>query len=93
MSGRPLLTIHLNRLINLLLVLVCFATGCGMLLIVRQAYETSASLQPTLAQLPVYEQSLRLAEAVSRRARTNQRHARRARRRPAATGAGTGAER
>ena len=65
MSGRLLLTIHLNRLINFLLVLVCFATGCGMLLIVRQAYETSASLQLTLAQLPVYEQSLRLAEAVS----------------------------
>ncbi|KTT41960.1 hypothetical protein RSA46_23770 [Pseudomonas oryzihabitans] len=65
MSGRSLLPAHLNRLINFLLMLVCFATGCGMLLIVRQAYEASASMQLTLAQLPVYEQSLRLVEAVS----------------------------
>ncbi|KTS94408.1 hypothetical protein NS376_20940 [Pseudomonas oryzihabitans] len=65
MSGRFQLTANLNRLINLLLMLVCLATASGMLLIVRQAYETSASLQLTLAQLPVYERSLRLVEAVS----------------------------
>lgn len=66
MSGRRfLLTLHLNRLINVLLVMALLATGCGMVMIVRQAYETVAELQLTLTQLPVYERSLRLVEAVS----------------------------
>jgi len=73
MSGRRfLLTAHLNRLINGLLVMALLATGGGMVMIVRQAYDTSAKLQLTLAQLPVYESSLRLLEAVSgERAPTN----------------------
>jgi len=65
MSGRFSLTAQLNRLTNFLLVLALLATGCGMALIVRQAYEASANLQLTLAQLPVYSQALRLVEAIS----------------------------
>lgn len=65
MSGRFSLTAQLNRLTNFLLVLALLATGCGMALIVRQAHEVSASLQLTLAQLPVYSQALRLVEAIS----------------------------
>jgi len=65
MSGRFLLTAQLNRLTNFLLVLALFATGCGMVLIVRQAHDAVARLQLTLAQLPVYSQALRLAEAIS----------------------------
>jgi len=65
MSGRFLLTAQLNQLTNFLLVLALFATGCGMVLIVRQAHDAVARLQLTLAQLPVYSQALRLAEAIS----------------------------
>jgi len=65
MSGRFSLTAQLNRLTNFLLVLALLATGCGMALIVRQAHEASASLQLTLAQLPVYRQALLLVEAIS----------------------------
>ncbi|MEH3021102.1 MAG: GGDEF domain-containing protein [Pseudomonas oryzihabitans] len=65
MSGRFSLTAQLNRLTNFLLVLALLATGCGMALLVRQAHEASASLQRTLAQLPVYSQALRLVEAIS----------------------------
>ncbi len=65
MSGRFLLTAHLNRLINILLVMTSFATVCGMALLVRQAYEGSASMRLTQAQLPVYEEALRLVEAIS----------------------------
>ncbi|WP_273808977.1 MULTISPECIES: GGDEF domain-containing protein [unclassified Pseudomonas] len=65
MSGRFLLTTHLNRLINALLVVTSLATACGMALLVQQAHENSASMGLTRDQLPVYEEALRLVEAVS----------------------------
>jgi len=65
MSGRFLLTAHLNRLINALLVVTSLATACGMALLVQQAQENSMSMGLTRDQLPVYEEALRLVEAVS----------------------------
>lgn len=65
MSGRFLLTVHLNRLINALLVVTSLATACGMALLVRQAHENSIGMRLTGDQLPVYEEALRLVEAVS----------------------------
>lgn len=65
MSGRFLLTAHLNRLINALLVVTSLATACGMALLVQQAHENSMSMGLTRDQLPVYEEALRLVEAVS----------------------------
>lgn len=65
MSGRFLLTAHLNRLINALLVVTSLATACGMALLVQQAQENSTSMGLTRDQLPVYEEALRLVEAVS----------------------------
>lgn len=65
MSGRFLLTAHLNRLINALLVVTSLATACGMALLVQQAHENSTSMRLTRDQLPVYEEALRLVEAIS----------------------------
>ena len=65
MSGRFLLTVHLNRLINALLVVTSLATACGMALLVRQAHENSTGMRLTRDQLPVYAEALRLVEAVS----------------------------
>ena len=65
MSGRFLLTVHLNRLINALLVVTSLATACGMALLVRQAHENSTGMRLTGDELPVYEEALRLVEAVS----------------------------
>ena len=65
MSGRFLLTAHLNRLINVLLVVTSLATGCGMVLLVHQAHENSTGMDLTRDQLPVYEEALRLVEAIS----------------------------
>lgn len=65
MSGRFQLTAHLTRLTNILLVLTSLATACGMALIVHHAYESSANLALTRDQLPVYQEALRLMEAVS----------------------------
>ena len=65
MSGRFLLTVHLNRLINALLVVTSLATACGMALLVRQAHENSIGMRLTGDQMSVYEEALRLVEAVS----------------------------
>ncbi|MDR6179999.1 hypothetical protein QE393_003259 [Pseudomonas sp. SORGH_AS 211] len=81
MSGRFLLTTHLNRLINALLVVTSLATACGMALLVQQAHENSASMGLTRDQLPVYEEALRLVEAVSAERGPTQCPARRSRRR------------
>lgn len=65
MSGRFLLTAHLNRLINALLVVTSLATACGMALLVQQAQENSTSMGLTRDQLPVYEEALELVQAIS----------------------------
>ncbi|WP_158896010.1 MULTISPECIES: diguanylate cyclase [unclassified Pseudomonas] len=65
MSGRFLLTAHLNRLINALLVVTSLATACGMALLVQQAHENSTSMDLTRDQLPVYEEALGLVQAIS----------------------------
>lgn len=65
MSGRFLLTAHLNRLINALLVVTSLATACGMALLVQQAQENSTSMGLTRDQLPVYEEALGLVQAIS----------------------------
>ena len=65
MSGRFLLTVHLNRLVNALLVVTSLATACGMALLVQQAHENSMSMRLTRDQLPVYAEALRLVEAIS----------------------------